>query len=156
MHHFPLFHMNGLNQLGAALSVGCEVLLVERFRSGRFDALLERFCPTATFLNATHIKMLREAGTAPAGPRSLRRVGMALQMADADYDWFEARYGAVLTEGYGQTESITLCLANPVSGPGGRPAGCRWPATGCGSSRTAPTPPTAPVSCRCARRTGTR
>jgi acyl-coenzyme A synthetase/AMP-(fatty) acid ligase len=41
---------------------------------------------------------------------------MALQMGDADYDWFENKYGPVLSEGYGLTESIAACLGNPATG----------------------------------------
>lgn len=116
MHHFPLFHMNGLNQLSATILAGARLLLLERFRSGLFDALVDRFQPTATYLNGTHIKMIRETGTALSRPSPLRRVGMALQMGDADYEWFDRKYGRVLSEGYGQTESIAACLSNPPTG----------------------------------------
>ena len=128
MHHFPLFHMNGLNQLAAALLAGARLLLLERFRSGLFDEYLDRFAPTSTYLNGTHIKMIRETGTVLKKPSPLRRVGMALQMGDADYDWFEAKYGPVLSEGYGQTESIVACLGNPATG--GKRACCGLPVAG--------------------------
>jgi crotonobetaine/carnitine-CoA ligase len=128
MHHFPLFHMNGLNQISASIVSGARLLLLERFRSGLFDAYLERFAPTATYLNATHIKMIREAGTTLTGPSPLRCVGMALQMGDADYDWFEAKYGPILSEGYGLTESICACLGNPATGA--RRASCGLPVLG--------------------------
>jgi crotonobetaine/carnitine-CoA ligase len=116
MHHFPLFHMNGLNQLCATLLAGARLLLLERFRSGLFDEYVDRFVPTTTYLNGTHIKMIRETGTKLVKPSPLRRVGMALQLGDSDYDWFDAKYGAVLSEGYGQTESIAACLGNPATG----------------------------------------
>lgn len=116
MHHFPLFHMNGLNQLSATILSGARLLLIERFRSGQFDELLDAFAPTATFLNGTHIKMIRETGTTLRKPSPLRRVGMSLQMGDADYDWFEAKYGPILSECYGLTESIAVCLGNPATG----------------------------------------
>lgn len=116
MHHFPLFHMNGLNQLAATVLSGARLLLLERFRSGLFDEYLDRFAPTSTYLNGTHIKMIRETGTTLTKPSPLRRVGMALQMGDADYDWFDAKYGPVLSEGYGLTESIVACLGNPATG----------------------------------------
>ena len=116
MHHFPLFHMNGVNQLTAAVLSGARVLLLERFRSGLFDEYVDTFAPTATYLNGTHIKMIRETGTTLKKPSSLRRIGMALQMGDSDYDWFERKYGPVLSEGYGLTESIAACLGNPATG----------------------------------------
>lgn len=116
MHHFPLFHMNGLNQLAATLLSGARLLLLERFRSGLFDEYLDRFAPTNTYLNGTHIKMIRETGSCLKKPSPLRRVGMALQMGDDDYQWFDAKYGPVLSEGYGQTESIVACLGNPATG----------------------------------------
>jgi crotonobetaine/carnitine-CoA ligase len=128
MHHFPLFHMNGLNQLTAAIVSGARVLLLERFRSGLFDELLDTFAPTATFLNGTHIKMIRETGTALKKPSPLRRVGMALQMGDSDYDWFEAKYGPILCESYGLTESIATCLSNPATGA--KRASCGLPSLG--------------------------
>ena len=128
MHHFPLFHMNGLNQLAAALLSGSRLLLLERFRSGLFDQYVDRFAPTATYLNGTHIKMIRETGTALEKPSPLQRVGMALQMGDADYEWFERKYGPVLSEGYGQTESIVACLGNPATGS--KRACCGLPVAG--------------------------
>lgn len=117
MLHFPLFHMNGLNQLGATLVSGARLLLVERFRSSTFDGHLDQYRPTVTFLNATHIKMLREVDQPLAEPSSLERVGTSLQMGQSDYDWFETKYTALLLEGYGQTETVTMCLANPLEGP---------------------------------------
>lgn len=128
MHHFPLFHMNGLNQLAAAILSGARLLLLERFRSGHFDALLDTFAPTVTYLNATHIKMIRETGTTLTKPNPLRAVGMALQMGDSDYDWFEAKYGSILSEGYGLTESISACLGNPSTGA--KRASCGLPILG--------------------------
>ena len=116
MHHFPLFHMNGLNQLAATVLAGARLLLLERFRSGLFDQYLDAFAPTVTYLNGTHIKMIRETGTRLAKPSPLRCVGMALQMGDSDYEWFESTYGPVLSEGYGLTESISACLGNPSTG----------------------------------------
>ena len=128
MHHFPLFHMNGLNQLAATLLSGARLLLLERFRSGLFDEYLDRFAPTTTYLNGTHIKMIRETGTTLKKPSPLRRVGMALQMGDADYEWFDTKYGPVLSEGYGQTESIVACLGNPATGS--KRACCGLPVAG--------------------------
>ena len=128
MHHFPLFHMNGLNQLAATLLSGARLLLLERFRSGLFDEYLDRFAPTTTYLNGTHIKMIRETGTVLNKPSPLRRVGMALQMGDSDYEWFDAKYGPVLSEGYGQTESIVACLGNPATGS--KRACCGLPVSG--------------------------
>lgn len=128
MHHFPLFHMNGLNQLVATLLSGARLLLLERFRSGLFDEYLDRFAPTTTYLNGTHIKMIRETGTTLKKPSPLRRVGMALQMGDADYEWFDTKYGPVLSEGYGQTESIVACLGNPATGS--KRACCGLPVAG--------------------------
>lgn len=116
MHHFPLFHMNGLNQLGAALVSGSGVVLLERFRSSGFDSIVAEFRPTVTFLNGTHVKMLRAVGGELAAS-SLDRVGLALQMDLSDYDWFEGKFEATLVEGYGQTESVTMCLSNPLAGP---------------------------------------
>lgn len=128
MHHFPLFHMNGLNQLVATLLSGARLLLLERFRSGLFDEYVDRFAPTTTYLNGTHIKMIRETGTTLKKPSPLRRVGMALQMGDEDYEWFEDKYGPVLSEGYGLTESIVACLGNPATGA--KRACCGLPVAG--------------------------
>jgi crotonobetaine/carnitine-CoA ligase len=128
MHHFPLFHMNGLNQLAATVLSGARLLLLERFRSGLFDEYLDTFAPTVTYLNATHIKMVRETGTTLRKPNPLRCVGMALQMGDSDYDWFEAKYGPILSEGYGLTESISACLGNPSTGA--KRASCGLPILG--------------------------
>ena len=128
MHHFPLFHMNGLNQLSAVVLSGARVLLLERFRSGLFDEYVDTFAPTSTYLNGTHIKMIRETGTTLKKPNPLRRVGMALQMGESDYDWFEAKYGPVLSEGYGLTESIAACLGNPATGT--KRACCGLPVAG--------------------------
>ena len=44
---------------------------LERFRSGLFDEYLDRFAPTTTYLNGTHIKMIRETGTTLKKPSPL-------------------------------------------------------------------------------------
>lgn len=116
MHHFPLFHMNGLNQLMATILASGSILLVDRFRSERFDQLIDKYHPTVTYLNGTHIKMIRQCNTHISSRSSLESVGMALQMKPSDYDWFIAVYGDILAEGYGATETIGTCLGNPQSG----------------------------------------
>ena len=117
MHHFPLFHMNGLGQVAAVVAAGATVLLLPRFRSGLFDEMLDEFRPTVTFLNSTHIKMIRERATGDRSRSSLRLVALALQISDEDYRWFEDRYGRVLRNAFGMTETVAGCIMTPWTGP---------------------------------------
>ncbi|MFB4162378.1 class I adenylate-forming enzyme family protein [Alteribacillus sp. JSM 102045] len=113
MHHFPFFHMNGLGQLFGVLTAGCQLLLFERFRSSVFTDRVEKFHPTITHLNSTHIKMiLNHVNEENYRNSSFKTIGFALQMADEHYDRFEKIFGRVLIELYGLTESITIPLVN--------------------------------------------
>lgn len=116
MHHFPLFHMSGLGQLAAVQAAGARMLLVERFRSSTFERLTDQFSPTVTFLNATHVKMIKEVSSGQRSGSSLRVVVLALTMADEYYDWFTAAYGDVLRDGFGMTETVTGCVTSPLVG----------------------------------------
>ena len=115
MHHFPLFHMSGLGQVAATVTAASSILLVDRFRSGAFEELVDDFRPTLTFLNSTHVKMIRErSGRAPGTGSSLRAVTFALQLAEEHYAWFEDRFGPVLRGAFGMTETVTGCVMNPA------------------------------------------
>jgi crotonobetaine/carnitine-CoA ligase len=116
MHHFPLFHMSGLGQLAAVLAAGARMLLVERFRSSTFEPLTDQFSPTVTFLNATHVKMIKEVSSGQRHGSTLRVVVLALSMADEYYDWFTTSYGDVLRDGFGMTETVTGCVTSPLVG----------------------------------------
>ncbi|WP_284035607.1 class I adenylate-forming enzyme family protein [Neobacillus sp. 114] len=114
MHHFPLFHMNGLGQIFAVLTAGCNLLLFERFRSSVFIERIERFRPTITHLNSTHIKMiLNHIHDSRYRNDTFKSIGFSLKLSNEVCDRFEAIFGSVLIELYGLTESISIPLANP-------------------------------------------
>jgi crotonobetaine/carnitine-CoA ligase len=114
--HFPLFHINGLGQIFSVIATGSQLVLVERFRSGLFDEHLDRFRPTVTVLNSTHVKMIREKGTVLRQPSPLRVVSIGLALPRDQEEWFEEKYGKVIKRAYGLTETITSCVGSPEYG----------------------------------------
>jgi len=108
----PLFHTNAINAFGQALVSGAEYVLGPRFSVSRFWADATRGGATFTYLLGAMVSMLanREAGAhdrahgiraalSPATPTSL-------------VEPFLDRFGVVLIDGYGSTETNSVIGAS--------------------------------------------
>jgi crotonobetaine/carnitine-CoA ligase len=121
LHHFPLYHTNGICQMFSSLVSGVTLILRQRFRSGDFHELIMKHRATYTFLNATQIKMLLRVADDLKIPRladsPLRRIGTGGEFNLEIRSQFQNHYATSLVEVYGSTESIAICSANPLSLP---------------------------------------
>lgn len=132
LHHFPLNHTNGIAQMFSAVVCGTRLYLRQRFRSGDFQEILERWQPDFTFLNSTQIKMVLQVVETrqlrPWSTSTLRTIGSGGEISSELRLQLESHYGGRLIECYGSTESIAVCCANPLSMP--VPGSCGLPAMG--------------------------
>jgi acyl-CoA synthetase (AMP-forming)/AMP-acid ligase II len=119
LHHFPLYHTNGICQMFCSVVSGLRLILRQRFRSGDFYPIVEKFRPTFTFLNATQVKMLinviEKEGHRPWENSLFGRVGTGGEFSMEIRAKFESHHLTTLIECYGTTETIAICCANPLS-----------------------------------------
>ncbi|SDG86756.1 class I adenylate-forming enzyme family protein [Microbacterium pygmaeum] len=115
----PLFHANGII-LGtlSPLRAGGQVTIAGRFTKDRFFADVERFRPTYfSAVPAIYAMLNTLAEDVRPDTSSLRFAvcGAAPMPAEA-IRRFEERFGVVLVEGYGLSETTTASTINPLRG----------------------------------------
>lgn len=115
----PLFHVHGLgNGLVTWLASGCRMRLAERFDARTAEVLFDGFAPTLFFGVPTIYVRLLELPPEPA-----RRIGAGMRLfvsgsaplPAAVHEAFRARFGHVILERYGMTETL-MTLSNPYGG----------------------------------------
>lgn len=115
----PLFHVHGLgNAIHAWLSTGCHLKLVERFDASRAAAWFGEYAPTVFFgVPTMYVRLLDvpddEART--IGARARLFVSGSAPLPASVLDAFRARYGHVILERYGMTETL-MNVSNPYHG----------------------------------------
>jgi len=115
----PLFHVHGLgNALHCWLAAGCHMKLVERFDVQRAAAWFEGYVPTVFFgVPTMYVRLLElEASSARAiGVRARLFVCGSAPLAAHVLEAFHERYGHVILERYGMTETL-MNVSNPYYG----------------------------------------
>jgi malonyl-CoA/methylmalonyl-CoA synthetase len=115
----PLFHVHGLmNGVCTWLLSGCRMRLVERFDHRNAATLFEQFRPTLFFGVPTIYVRLLELEDATArriGERMRLFVSGSAPLPAPVHDAFRARFGHVILERYGMSETLML-VANPYEG----------------------------------------
>ncbi|MFI5310518.1 MAG: class I adenylate-forming enzyme family protein [Gemmatimonadales bacterium] len=115
----PLFHVHGLgNGLHAWLASGCHMRLVDRFEHAKAAELFEEYRPTLFFGVPTMYVRLLDVPE----PRA-RAIGSAMRLFVSGsaplpahvLEAFRARYGHVILERYGMTETL-MNASNPYAG----------------------------------------
>jgi fatty-acyl-CoA synthase len=101
----PLFHGNALMVLwGPSLVVGATVALARRFSASGFLPDVRRYgVTTFTYVGKALAYVLATEPAPDDADCSLRR-GFGTEASVADHAAFQARFGCVLTEGYGSSE----------------------------------------------------
>ena len=115
----PLFHVHGLaNGIHAWLVSGCHMKLVERFDQERALAWFEQYKPTLFFgVPTMFVRLLdvpEERARAIGADARLFVSGSAPLPAHV-LEAFHARYGHVILERYGMTETL-MNISNPYNG----------------------------------------
>lgn len=120
----PLFHGNALMVLwGPALAVGATVALVPRFSASGFLPDIRRYGVTTFTYVGKALAYVLATEPAPDDAACTLRRGFGTEASVADQAAFEARFGCVLTEGYGSSEGGVAIQRAPDTPPGslGRP-----------------------------------
>lgn len=108
----PLFHTNALNAFSQALVCGAEYVLGPRFSASRFWTDVASAGATFTYLLGAMVSIL--AGRAPTEADRTHSVRAALAPASPPgilYE-FQERFGVVLIDGYGSTETNAVISAS--------------------------------------------
>ncbi|HKN54909.1 MAG TPA: AMP-binding protein, partial [Amycolatopsis sp.] len=108
----PLFHTNALNAFSQALVSGAEYVLGPRFSASRFWTDAGRSGATFTYLIGAMVSIL--ASKEPSELDRAHRIRAALSPATPPglLEPFLDRFGVVLIDGYGSTETNSVIAAN--------------------------------------------
>ena len=108
----PLFHTNALNAFSQALVCGAEYVLGPRFSASRFWTDAASAGATFTYLLGAMVSIL--AGKAPTEADRTHGVRAALAPASPAglLTEFQERFGVVLIDGYGSTETNAVVSAS--------------------------------------------
>jgi malonyl-CoA/methylmalonyl-CoA synthetase len=115
----PLFHVHGLgNGLHCWLMSGCHMRLLERFEHQKAADVFRDFRPTVFFgVPAMYVRLLdlpqQDAQAIGQGMRLF--VSGSAPLAAQVLDDFRARFGHVILERYGMTETL-MNMSNPYAG----------------------------------------
>ncbi len=115
----PLFHVHGLgNGLHVWLLSGCHMKLVERFEQERATTWFRSYAPTLFFgVPTMYVRLLDldEATAREIGTRARLFVSGSAPLPAPVLEAFAARYGHVILERYGMTETL-MNVSNPYHG----------------------------------------
>ncbi len=115
----PLFHVHGLaNGIHCWLVSGCHMKLVERFEHERAVDWFERYQPTVFFgVPTMYVRLLDvpEAAAKTIGARARLFVSGSAPLPAHVLEAFDARFGHVILERYGMTETL-MNASNPYVG----------------------------------------
>jgi long-chain acyl-CoA synthetase len=116
----PLFHANAqIATFLVPLTVGCEVVMWERFSASTFWSTVAELEPVSISAVPTILAALLDApGAEQAGDSSLRYVICgAAPLSQELMTTFQDRFDLRILEGYGLTESTCVSSINPYYGP---------------------------------------
>lgn len=115
----PLFHVHGLgNGIQTWLAVGCHMKLVARFDYATAADLFESYQPTLFFgVPTMYVRLLDVAGDRAhaIGKTARLFVSGSAPLPAHVHDAFRAKYGQVILERYGMTETLMIA-GNPYDG----------------------------------------
>lgn len=109
----PLFHTNALNAVVQALVAGATIVVERRFSASRFWEQARAADATVTYLLGAMISILWSRP--PTADDAAHRVRIALSPATppALADPFRERFGVLLCDGFGSTETNSVIAAAP-------------------------------------------
>ncbi|TQM44309.1 ATP-dependent acyl-CoA ligase [Pseudonocardia cypriaca] len=111
----PLFHTNALNAFFQAVCAGATYVLGGRFSASRFWDEVRAAGATVTYLLGAMVQIL--LSRPPGGADAAHRVRIALSPATpaAAHAAFRERFGVLLVDGYGSTETNMVLGAHPAA-----------------------------------------
>jgi len=111
----PLFHTNALNAFFQAVCAGATYVLGGRFSASRFWDEVSAAGATVTYLLGAMVQILlsRPAGAADTAHRV--RIALSPATPAAAHAAFRERFGVLLVDGYGSTETNMVIGAHPLA-----------------------------------------
>jgi crotonobetaine/carnitine-CoA ligase len=101
----PLFHTNALNACMQALTHGCRIVVGPRFSASRFWRRIVEADATVTYLLGAMISILAKTPASPHDKEHRLRVALAPATQAELHEVFRERFGVVLCDGFGMTET---------------------------------------------------
>jgi carnitine-CoA ligase len=101
----PLFHTNALNTCIQALISGARVVVGPRFSASAFWSRLAEADATVTYVLGAMVSILAKRPPSPHDRAHRVRVALAPATQAELYDVFRERFGVVLRDGFGMTET---------------------------------------------------
>jgi carnitine-CoA ligase len=101
----PLFHTNALNACIQALIHGVEIVVGPRFSASRFWPRLVEADATVTYLLGAMVSILAKRPASPDDRAHRLRVALAPATQAELHELFRERFGVVLRDGFGMTET---------------------------------------------------
>jgi long-chain acyl-CoA synthetase len=114
----PLFHANAqIVTCVIPMTIGCEVVMWERFSASTFWETVERFKPVTISAVPTILAAVLNTPNAPSGENSLRYIICgAAPLSKELLEAFQERFDIRILEGYGLTETTCISSINPYYG----------------------------------------
>ncbi len=101
----PMFHTNALNAFVQALVAGATFVIGERFSASRFWQRAAAEGATVTYLLGAMVNILHGQPPAPEDSAHEVRIALAPATPASLHEPFRERFGVLLIEGYGSTET---------------------------------------------------
>ena len=109
----PLFHTNALNAFAQALLAGASIAFGPRFSASAFTSRLIEADATVTYLLGAMAGMLMSQPPGASDRAHRCRVALAPATPARQQEAFRERFGIILVDGYGSTETNLVIGASP-------------------------------------------
>lgn len=115
----PMFHINALNALWQAMLAGCTYSFESRFSASRFWAQAREHGATVTYLLGAIAQILLKQPATNADRQHRIRVALSPATPIEMVERFRSRFGILLVDGYGSTETNYIFSNANGDGPPG-------------------------------------
>jgi len=114
----PLFHVNAqCLSYFPCLTAGASIVVCETFSASLFSALVRKYdCSICSLVSATVRMILAQPENPLDAENRLWRCPYAIAITDEEWDAFERRFGTMLVDLYGLTETLAPCTIMPIWG----------------------------------------
>ncbi|MEH3155613.1 MAG: ATP-dependent acyl-CoA ligase [Gordonia paraffinivorans] len=109
----PLFHTNALNACVQALVAGATIVVARRFSASRFWDQAREADATVTYLLGAMVSILWSREPSPTDRDHRLRIALSPATPSALADPFLDRFGVLLADGFGSTETNSVIAAAP-------------------------------------------
>jgi crotonobetaine/carnitine-CoA ligase len=114
----PLFHVNAqCISYFPCLTAGASIVVCERFSASQFSHLIRTYdCTICSLVSATVRMILAQPEHPLDRENKMWRCPYAIAISDEEWDAFERRFGTMLIDLYGLTETLAPCTIMPIWG----------------------------------------